>query len=182
MSNPATIQEQLVSLLNEALLAQQGLEAEYSVEDVTFGEPTLYAPGVIDLTQPTSRNTVVGLTVEVAGEDAEADPIEITYNMHYNRLSIAHLLERSEGEIELTGDETSVYDILDQINARIGVELSEDDIEETLIEEDEGVYSVVLRAADASLGYFGEIVLALTAPVQDDPPADDPPADDPEEP
>lgn len=168
MSNPIqSVKDQLTELFNEALLAQQGLEASYEAEELTFAEPVLYDASVIDLTAPTARNSSVLVSIEVPQEDAE--PLLLQNTLHYNRLQIARLISNFGGEIEATGEEASTHDLLALLSAALGTELLADDLEDELLEEvDAETYTCTLRASATSLGYFGEGTITVKFPAGDD--------------
>ena len=165
MSNPTqSIKDQLAELFNEALLAQQGVTAEYTAAELTFGAPTLYDASVVDLSAPTARNTVVTASVEVEIEGAD-EPTVIESNLHYNRLLVSTLISNYGGAVEGTGDEASTYDLLPALSLLLGTELLEEDFEDVILEEiDAENYTITLRAVPGSLGYFGEGTLTLTVP------------------
>lgn len=175
MSNTATIKQQLVGLLNDSILAQQGIEADFNVESVSFGEPSLYAPGVLDLDAPTARNTVLPITPLMEGEPEEG-VAPVVYNLHYNRLFVPRLIDNAGIEIEGTGEEVSTHDVLALLNATLGVQFEASDLDDELIEEvSETERTVTVRAAADSLGYFGEgtITLLVPAPEVEEPPVEE---------
>lgn len=166
MSDPIlSVKDQLAELFNESLLAQQGLETEYVVEDLTFAVPALYAPGVIDLTQPTSRNTSLLVSVEVPAEIEGDEPTVIQSNLHYNRLHVPVLISNFGGDVEGTGDEASTHDLLEALSAALGTELLAEDFEDEILDEvDAETYTCTLRATANSLGYFGEGTITIKFP------------------
>lgn len=158
MSNEAVTQ-QLYDLLVAQLTAMSVTDIP-SFEEVTFGDVTLYAPGVINLDQPTSRNSSVLVTY---GEE----PVE-TLSLHYNRLHLPTLtaLFANPAEDEIVAAASSVYDILNEINTILKCQLTEDDLEDQPVAASEdGLHTVVPLVAKAnSLYVFGTSQLNVPLP------------------
>jgi hypothetical protein len=156
MSNPTPVptREQLVELFNEQL-ALSGIDTEYTEEDLTFGDPVAYEPGTVDPSEPEAINTRITVT---AGEGLE----QIVYQLHYTRLDLTTLGALFAPEVEGTGSETSTHDLLEALSAHLRVELTEDDLEDELLEGD-GVITVTLRAKADSITVIGETTLTVTA-------------------
>ncbi len=166
------IKEQLAQLFNQALLEQQSIEANFAAEDLTFAAPTLYDADVIDLNDPSARNSIVEISVqpEVDGEEA---PAPLVYSLHYNRLSVPRLVANYGDIILGEGEETSTHDVLALVSEALGTVLEAEDFEDVLIEEvTETERTITLRALPASLGYFGEATITMEVPA-DEPAAPD---------
>lgn len=150
MSDPVkSVKEQLVDMLN-ASLVNEGIEAEYTVADVTFGEVTPYDEGTYDPTSLTGHNTSV---VGSVGEFLE----QVDFRLHYTRYNLHLLAGLRPHEFAADAEATSTYDVLAEINEHLKVELTEDDLVDELIED--GV--VTLKAKPTSLQVFGETQLTI---------------------
>lgn len=161
MSNPTPvpIKEQIVVLFNEQL-ADSGIDTEYDAEDLTFGDPIPYEPGTVDPSEPEAINTRITVT---AGEGLET----ITYQLHYTRLDLATLASIRAPEVVGTGSETSTHDLLEALSEHLHFELTEDDLEDDLIEGD-GELTVVLRAKVDSLAVTGQTSLIVGSGAEPD--------------
>jgi len=172
MSNEAVTQ-QLYDLLVAQLTAMSVTDIP-AIEDVTFGDVTLYAPGVINLDQPTARNSSVLVTY---GEE----PVQ-TLSLHYNRLHLPTLtaLFPNPALDETFEAAESVYDVLEEIAGILKCDLTEEDLEDLPITENaDGLsYDVPLVARPNSLFVFGTSQLVVpareAAPL---PPPPEPPVD-----
>ncbi|WJJ55106.1 hypothetical protein [Xanthomonas phage RTH11] len=154
MSEPIkSVGEQIVDMFNAALI-QQGVNAEYTLEDLTIGAPVAYEPGSYDETNPEAPNTSLPVTVGT-GDDL------ISFNLHYTRLTIAGLLAPRASTIEGTGDESSTYDLLDAINELIKYELTVDDVTDELLVDTNGIVTVLIKADPASLAVSGQGTLVV---------------------
>lgn len=150
MSDPVkSIKEQLVDLFNAALIAE-GVEAAYTVDDVTFGEVEAYDEGTFDPNSQTDHNTSVEVTV---GEFLE----QVTSRLHYTRYNLATLVGLRAPSFAGDADATSTYDVLDEVNEHIKVELTVEDVSDELV--DDGL--VTLKAIPQSLLVFGEATLVI---------------------
>lgn len=161
------IKEQLVQLFNQALLEQQSIESHFTAEDLEFSTPTLYDASVVDLNDPTTRNSMVQISVHPESEDEE-ETAPLTYSLHYNRLSVAHLVANYGDVILGDGTEVSTHDALDLLSDALGTVLDAEDFEDVLIEEvTEGERRITLRALESSLGYFGETTINMEVPTEE---------------
>ena len=156
MSEPIkSVGEQIVDMFNAALI-QQGVEAAYTLEDLTIGAPVAYEPGSYDETNLEAPNTSLPVSVGTGDE-------KIDFNLHYTRLTVAGLLAPRATTIEGTGDESSTYDLLDAINELINYELSVDDVTDELLVETNGITTVVVKADPTSLAVTGQGTLVVEA-------------------
>lgn len=150
MSDPVkSVKEQLVDLFNAALI-REGVEAAYTVDDVTFGEVTPYDEGTFDPNNKDAHNTSVEVSV---GEFLE----QVTSRLHYTRYNLATLAGLRAPELDADADATSTYDVLLEVNDHLKVELEEEDLTDELIED--GV--IVLKANPQSLQVFGQASLTI---------------------
>ncbi len=153
MSNPTPkpIDEQLLDLFNAAL-AQSGNSTEYALEDLTFGTPVAYDPETIDPSEPEAHNTSLLVT---AGEGLE----QVTYNLHYTRLSLERLFAPRDPELLVSAVPDTTYPILEDISEHIGFVLSEDDVEDLEIVNG----TVTVTAVPESLAVFGSATILAVA-------------------
>jgi hypothetical protein len=152
MSEPLPIKDQLVVLFNEKL-AQSGIETEYVLNDLVFGEPEAYDPDTIDPAEPEGANTSILVT---AGEGLE----QIEYRLHYCRLDLARLASIRSHGIAIVGEPTSTHDLLTELSAHVKFELTEDDIDDLLIEDN----VVSLVALSTSLAVIGQTSFTIALP------------------
>ncbi|QVD49345.1 hypothetical protein LUCX_275 [Xanthomonas phage vB_XciM_LucasX] len=158
MSNPKSFPEQLTELLNEQLAAQN-LDTVYTVNQLTFGEPELYDEDTIDLTNPTARNSRIAITA--VGDDE----VEVSYTLHYNRLSLAQLVSVMGDDLEGDGSQVSTYDLLEEIAEKLKLDLTGSDLEDVALEPVNATTdTVVLTAKPESLGLFGAAEMTMTKP------------------
>lgn len=170
MSNDAVTQ-QLYDLL-VAQLTNMSVTDIPAIEDVTFGAVTLYAPGVINLDQPTSRNSSVLVSY---GEE----PVQ-QLNLHYNRLHLPTLIGLfTPGVDETFAAADTVHDVLAELGVILKCELTADDLEDLPLETNGDSVICPLVAKSGSLLLFGEARLAIAVgESQVDPePEPEPPVD-----
>lgn len=168
MSNEAVTQ-QLYDLL-VAQLTNMSVTDIPAIEEVTFGAVTLYAPGVINLDQPTSRNSSVLVSY---GEE----PVQ-QLNLHYNRLhlpTLTALFTPEPNEDFMVAD--TVHDVLAELSLILKCELTADDLEDLPLEHGASETVVPLVAKANSLFVFGETRFAISAADTVVGPVPDPPAD-----
>lgn len=156
MSEPTTIKQQLVELLNAAL-AEAGNPTVYVEADLTFGTPEAYEEGTVDTSEIDSYNTSILVT---AGEGLE----QVQYRLHYTRLDLSTLTRLRDAELvtEIT-TESSTHDVLAPVGEHLGVSFDAEDLDDVLFEAIDGESNLVtLRAAVGSLGFTGEATLVVS--------------------
>lgn len=117
-----------------------------SEDSVEVGDSVPLPPG-------TARNTQVSLSaVEGEGFTGEA----VTF---HNRLDVGKVLENVS--IDVTGPPTasSTFDCIDGLNARLGIELIEEDVEDLPIENG----NVVFRFTPKCMAYIGELTCTFVS-------------------
>lgn len=139
-------------------------------EDVTFGQPEVIEPLEPNLPLFPSkslnglwmvRDTRVLVT---AGERYRAGKFYACFGKH----DLADIVPVSQNTILVRQWPFSTYDVLDQLNIRFGLSLSEDDVHDIYYPALEGPF--VVRAKSTSLVWKGELpfeIEALDVPLDD---------------
>lgn len=164
MSDNLSTRAQLVALFNEALAQQTGETAEYTESEVSFGEPELYDPSVLDLTNPQARNSRLLVEVEAEGEEGE-EPQTIQMMLHYNRLDCGRLGTLLQQAVVLDEAITSTHQALPVLAEVFGIQLQAEDFEDVAIAGSGETGTLTLRAAAGSLGFIGAAQIAVSRPV-----------------
>jgi len=124
---------------------------------VKFGLPELIDPTVVDISDPTRRNSQVEIT------NADDEPYEFATVLHFNRLSLAALFEGRD--TTFAGAVTHSHDLLPLLTSRLGLPVTADDIVGHDIDDSVGYpKNLLLVAAETSLLLFGQISITLTGP------------------
>ena len=138
---------------------------------VLMGEPVLLDASVLDFSDPERRNSTVRVT---RLEDEQGPAMDFT--LHYNRLSLSKLFASRNTHFDNT-DATSVHALLPAISARIGTELTPEDVVDTQIDRSGPNVSVWVSAQPLSYKVIGEVELTLAGEdVGPDPDPDPQPA------
>lgn len=132
--------------------ANEKLPFTFTVENATFGEPTLLDPTVVSMDVPGVRNSEVDV-----GVNGGATIVK----MKYNRLHLDVLFANTDQPFPYTGD-PNLTSYLPYLNSIVLANIQPDDIEGgQLVTTDNVNYSVDLTAAANSLGYFGQTSLTF---------------------
>lgn len=124
---------------------------------VKFGVVKLLAPTVLNVNDPTARNS----TVEISNADDE--PYEFTTVLHFNRLPLDRLFVGRDRAF--AGAVTHSHDLVPALTARLGIPVSAEDIVGHDIDTSSGYpFNMLLVAAETSLLLFGQISITLTGP------------------
>lgn len=132
--------------------ANEKLPFTFTVENATFGEPTLLDPTVVTLDVPGVRNSEVDVGVN--------DGATIV-KMKYNRLHLDVLFANTDQPFPYSGD-PNLTSYLPLLNSVVFANIQPDDIQGgQLVTTDNVNYTATLTAADNSLGYFGQTALTF---------------------
>jgi len=145
-----TIREKLIETIN----TQNNLSLEF--EQVAFDPPTILDDTVMDLTDPTKRNTTVHFYTVGNGTKVDA-------TVKYNRLSLVKMFQLYSKNIPDNPEATTLYELLPAISLRLGVTLDSEDFVDNLIVDGESTRTVTMTARAGSFVYFGEVILTLGA-------------------
>lgn len=172
MNQPA--KKILVDMLNNGNI-KAGHPKRFTVDDVKFSHPRL-----ADISQPV--NTEIDMTlVDPQPEDGENTP----YTLYYDRLDFHNVFTKYSAEFEFIDGMTNVYDVMDYINDRTGLNVEAEDLLPMNVSLGDFPRYVIVAAHPNSLIFRGQANLILTgenaptAPPVTDPPAEDPPVTDP---
>lgn len=149
--NNSDPKQQLLTALNALY------RTNLSLSQVEFGTPDLVAPDVLDIFDPTLRNSKVEIN------SATGEPYEFTTVLHFNRLALATLFERRD--TAFAGAITHTHDLLAELTARVGFPVTEHDIAGHPINTDAGYpLNLLLTAQPYSLLLYGQVEITLTGP------------------
>ncbi len=143
--------EQLVDSINRLY------QVQLLPEQVFFGVPELIDGSVNDISDPTARNSRVQI------RDENGEPYEFTSALHFNRLSLEALFHRRDKVF--VGEITHTHQMLAEVSARLGFQVTADDLMDHQIELGTGYpASVLLVAKDTSLLLYGSVNVFLPGP------------------
>lgn len=155
MSNANQLEVQ-TSLVNEA---NQQFGMALNVSDVTFGQPELLDDTILDFSNPAARNSSV---LMIAGGDQSDGRVEIA--THYNRLQLQKITQFFSTSFASNGEQT-IHDLLPRLSARFGYSFEPVDFLPNVFVNvgEAGDKEALFQAQDASLGFFGQVNITLTA-------------------
>jgi hypothetical protein len=157
MSNPLPpggIRQHLVQIVN----AQENLSLDYQIAQ--FDSPVLVDGAVLDLLNPSLRNSRV-----VISQDASGGRPQTIVRLHYNRLNIPKLFTNRSTIFTADPVRTQLRQYLPELNQRLGTSLVANDIVDAVVNTDNGAAVVQLQGTpDTSLYVFGSISLTFIPP------------------
>lgn len=152
MSNPtdATVRVQLVNEANR----RYGLSMQ--VGDVQFSAPVIENIQVVDLLNPTLRNSNISITA--------GNPLDngIVVNVKYNRLYLPKVCHQFSLNFIDQG-ELDVLSVLPRLALRLGLTLESTDFLTATFLESGAERTAVLAASSDSLVYFGQVEIVLSS-------------------
>lgn len=157
MSNPLPpggIRQHLVQAVN----IQESLSLDY--QTVQFESPVLINGAVLDLSNPSQRNSYVVIRQSAVGSDPET-----IIRLSYNRLYFPKLFTNRSTIFTADPVRTQLRQYLPDLNQRLGTSLVADDIVDVAVDTDNGPTVVQLQGTpDTSLYVFGSIDLTFVSP------------------